>query len=84
MKKKFLVNYNDIISVDNLLAAWCEFVVGKKSKPDVMDFSLNLIDNILQLNGELANRTYRTAVTRVFTSPIRSCGASTKPVSAIA
>lgn len=59
MKKKFLVNYNDIIAVDNLLAAWREFIVGKKSKPDVLDFSLHLMDNILQLNGEFANRTYR-------------------------
>ncbi len=55
MKKKFLVNYNDIIAVDNLLAAWREFIVGKKSKPDVLDFSLHLMDNILQLNDE----TYR-------------------------
>lgn len=59
MKKKFLISYNDVISSDNLLSAWREFVVGKKSKPDVLDFSLNLMDNILQLNGELANKTYR-------------------------
>ena len=59
MKKKFLVNYDDIIVVDNLLSAWSEFVVGKKSKPDVLGFSLNLIDNILQLNSELANKAYR-------------------------
>jgi len=59
MKKKFSVNYDDIISVDNLLSAWREFVKGKRSKPDVFDFSLNLIDNILHLNGELANRSYQ-------------------------
>lgn len=59
MKKKFLVNYDDIIAVDNLLAAWREFIIGKKSKPDVLDFSLHLMDNILQLNSELANKTYR-------------------------
>lgn len=59
MKKKCLVTYNDIISVDNLLSAWREFVVGKKSKSDVLQFSLNLIDNILQLHDELANQTYR-------------------------
>jgi len=58
-KKDFLVNYDDIISVDNLLSAWKEFIVGKKSKPGVLDFSLNLIDNILQLNDEFANKTYR-------------------------
>jgi len=59
MKKQCLVTYNDIISTDNLLSAWCEFIIGKKSKPDVLHFSLNLIDNILQLHDDLANHTYR-------------------------
>ncbi|MEK7167815.1 MAG: reverse transcriptase domain-containing protein [Patescibacteria group bacterium] len=59
MKEKFLIGYEDIISMDNLLSAWREFVVGKRSKPDVMDFSLDLMDNILQLHSELGNKTYR-------------------------
>ena len=58
MKKKFLVSYKDIISIDNLLLAWREFIRGKKSKPDVLLFSMNLIDNILQLHQDFANRTY--------------------------
>ena len=58
MKKQCLVNYYDIISADNLLSAWREFIVGKKLKPDVQQFSLNLIDNILQLHDVLANHTY--------------------------
>lgn len=58
MKKPCLVTYNDIISVDNLLSAWSEFVIGKKSKLDVLHFSSNLIDNILQLHHQLANHTY--------------------------
>ena len=59
MKKKFLVNYDDIISMDNLLLAWHEFVKGKKSKPDVLNFSLHLFDNILQLHSDFANKTYQ-------------------------
>ena len=59
MKKKFLVSYDDIISMDNLLLAWHEFVKGKKSKPDVLNFSLHLFDNILQLHSDFANKTYQ-------------------------
>ena len=39
--------------------AWSEFVIGKRSKKDVQEFSRNLIDNILTLNESLANMTYR-------------------------
>jgi len=59
MKKKLLISYEDIISTDNLLLAWQEFIKGKKSKPDVLCFSLNLVDNILQLHNNLANQTYQ-------------------------
>lgn len=59
MKKKLNLNYGDIISPDNLLLAWQEFVIGKKSKHDVIEFSLRLTDNILQLHGRLANLEYR-------------------------
>jgi len=59
MKKQCLVSYNNIVAVDNLLSAWREFIKGKRSKPDVLEFSLSLIDNILQLYNDLANQTYR-------------------------
>ena len=59
MKKKFLVSYDDIISMDNLLLAWQEFVKSKKSKPDVLNFSLHLFDNILQLHSDFANKKYQ-------------------------
>ena len=45
--------------MDNLLLAWHEFVKGKKSKPDVLNFSLHLFDNILQLHSDFANKTYQ-------------------------
>ncbi len=58
MKKKLLIDHNNIISVDNLLCAWKEFLPGKKSKKDVIEFSMHLMDNILQLHDDLANKTY--------------------------
>lgn len=59
MKRQLLHRYEDIISVDNLLSAWREFLSGKRGKPDVQVFALHLMDNILQLHTELANGTYR-------------------------
>lgn len=51
--------YHDIISVENLLSAWREFLRGKRKRKDVAIFSLNLTSNILALHRELANKTYR-------------------------
>ena len=51
--------FNDIISVENLLAAWREFLRGKRKRRDVAKFSLNLMDNILVLHRELRGKTYR-------------------------
>ncbi|MCX6798157.1 MAG: reverse transcriptase/maturase family protein, partial [Candidatus Falkowbacteria bacterium] len=59
MKTELEVTYQEIISSGNLLLAWQEFVVGKRAKKDVIEFSLNLADNILQLHGDLANHNYR-------------------------
>lgn len=58
-KKKLLIKYDDIVSNDNLLLAWQEFIKGKKSKPDVLEFSFNLIDNILQLHEDLVSQDYQ-------------------------
>ena len=46
-------SYEDIISVENLLAAWKEFVRGKRKKKDVQEFQHRLMDNILALHGDL-------------------------------
>lgn len=59
MRKQLNKNYQDIISVENLLAAWQEFIRGKRDKPDVQLFASALIDNILQLHQELVNKTYQ-------------------------
>lgn len=59
MKRQLIHTYNDIISLDNLCLAWQEFVVGKKSKMDVLQFEYNLMDNIVELHENLVNHTYR-------------------------
>ena len=59
MKIKLSHNFEDIISVENLLEAWKEFIKGKRGKRDVQEFSLNLMDNILFIHYDLANHTYR-------------------------
>jgi len=58
-RKKFNIKFEDIISVENLLQAWREFLSGKRNKPDVRVFSRHLIDNIIQLHDELANGSYQ-------------------------
>lgn len=52
-------SYEDIISVENLLAAWKEFVRGKRKKRDVQEFQYRLMDNILVLHRDLKERRYR-------------------------
>ena len=59
MKKQFTGTYAEIISLENLLAAWQEFVCGKRKKMDVQEFDSRLMDNLLELHEDLANFTYR-------------------------
>lgn len=56
--KKCVHVYDDIISVENLLAAWQEFERGKKKKQDVMEFKRHLMINILNLHQDLKDKTY--------------------------
>lgn len=56
--KKFSESYENMISVENLLSAWEEFVKGKRRKKDVQEFSFNLMDNILSLHSDLKTLTY--------------------------
>lgn len=51
--------YHDIISVENLLIAWREFQRDKRKRKDVEQFSIHLMDNILDLHRELSGGTYR-------------------------
>ena len=59
MKIQLRHSFKDIISIDNLLEAWKEFLRGKRHKSDVQEFSFRLMDNIITLHQDLANHTYR-------------------------
>jgi RNA-directed DNA polymerase len=58
MKIQFSHKFEDIVSVENLLEAWREFLRGKRHRPDVQEFSLCLMDNIFLLHEELLNHIY--------------------------
>ncbi len=49
-----------------MLAAWQEFIRGKRKKADVQDFQYRLIDNIFTLHRELKNKTYRHGAYEAF------------------
>jgi retron-type reverse transcriptase len=59
---QFSHSYNDIISTENLLAAWKEFVRCKRCKLDVADFSSRLLLNIHDLHHDLENKTYKHGI----------------------
>jgi RNA-directed DNA polymerase len=58
MRTQFAHTYEDIISVENLLAAWREFLRGKRRKGDVQDFAYRLFDNVLALHRDLKEGRY--------------------------
>lgn len=59
MKIQLVHKFEDIISLENLLEAWKEFVNGKRNKKDVQEFSMHLMDNIFSLHSDLINHTYK-------------------------
>jgi len=60
------LQYDEIISVENLLEAWKEFKRGKGKKEGVQRFQLRFMENILALHADLRNRTYRHGPYRYF------------------
>jgi len=58
-RKQFTHTYDSIISVENLLAAWKEFLNGKRQKIDVLEFQTDLIYQVTSLHRDLKNKTYR-------------------------
>ena len=59
MKSILVHKFEDIISVENILEAWQEFLRGKRNKPDVQEFQLRLMDNIFDLHYDLVDYTYK-------------------------
>lgn len=58
MPIKLTHSYERIISLENLLEAWREFVRGKRKRKDVQEFELRLMDNIVALHRDLREKTY--------------------------
>ncbi|MFA6533954.1 MAG: reverse transcriptase/maturase family protein [Patescibacteria group bacterium] len=59
MKIQFGHSFEEIISLENLLLAWPEFLRGKRDRRDVQEFSARLMNNILALHHDLKNQTYQ-------------------------
>jgi RNA-directed DNA polymerase len=59
MRVQLSKKFAEIASIENLLAAWQEFLPGKRKKKDVQEFQMRLMDNILSLHADLMNGTYR-------------------------
>lgn len=51
--------YKNIISLENLLQAWKEFLNGKRSRKDVQEFERNLMEHIISLHQDLSTKTYK-------------------------
>lgn len=50
--------YNNIISIENLLVSWQEFLRGKRKRKDVAEFSVKFLDNIVVIHRDLKLKTY--------------------------
>src|SRR3990167_8127761 len=66
MKIEFCHGFYEVISLENFLESWKEFLKGKRKRKDVQEFSLSLMDNIIQLSQELANHTYNHSSYQAF------------------
>ena len=66
-RAQFTHGYKHIISLENLLLAWKEFVSGKKMRKDVLHFEQQLMKNIIELHKELAIRQYKHSHYQAFT-----------------
>ena len=63
---QFRHGYHDIISLENLLEAWKEFVKGKRKRRDVQEFSRDLMGNIISLHRDLALKRYTHSAYQAF------------------
>lgn len=59
VRRPFHGTYDSIISLENLLLSWQEFLKGKRKRKDVAKFSINFTDNILSLHKDLKEKIYK-------------------------
>lgn len=60
------IDFNDVVSVENLFRAWRAFSKGKRSKRDVTLFELHLEDNIFALHQRLVSGAWKPEPYKVF------------------
>jgi retron-type reverse transcriptase len=65
-KTQLDVRYERVISLENLLEAWPEFVRGKRNRKDVQEFELRLTENIFALQRDLRGKTYTHSAYEAF------------------
>ncbi len=58
-RASFIHTFEEIISIENLLEAWREFLKGKRGRRDAQEFERYLMSNILSLHERLTDGTYR-------------------------
>lgn len=51
--------YDDITSFSNILRAWSEFLIDKKRRSDVLEFSANMEENLISLHNDLVSKKYQ-------------------------
>ena len=66
IRARFIHTYKDIISLENILVAWREFLKGKKQRKDVLIFERNLMANIIDLHNDLKNKIYKHSTYKAF------------------
>jgi hypothetical protein len=66
MAKKFYYLYPELVSFDNLLAAYRKAAKGKRGQVEIADFEFHLERNLFTLQEELAAQTYQPAGYRSF------------------
>ena len=59
--------WDQVVALDNLYAAYCKARKGKRRRPDVARFGLDLEQNLCALQQELAAGTYAPGAYRQFT-----------------
>ena len=57
--QKIKISYTNTITLEHLLEVWQQFVKGKRNRRDVADFEVRLVDNLVVLQRELVQGTYR-------------------------
>ncbi len=66
MVKRYKQLYAQIVSFENLFAAYRKAAKGKRGQANVADFEFNLETNLLQLQAELYSHAYRPGAYRSF------------------